>query len=429
MKKNILIVTYAYPPNNVAGAQRPYAIAKLLNKDIFRVTVITCANPHLSIGKNEGFEADLDKVEVIKIKSFMANGIRPQASTSKPKITAVFRIKQLLLKLSQNLIFPDKGMFWYPNVIQYLHKNKHLVEEADVVFSTSPGVTNHRIARWVKRNNPKIKWVADFRDFNYVQHWAEKKSLRSYLHGKLERTILEEASVITFVTQTMQYAYQAFYPSLKDKMHNIYNGFFVNDFRTPQVALLNSEHLSFFYAGTFYGGIRSPKPLLALLDQALSEGLIDMTDLQVNIAGNIDDDTKKGLMGYKSFGSINFLGSISRSQVLKQMNDSTFLWLIVGNIKSHYQTVPIKLFEYIAARRPIINFAPGESEVSEVIRKNNLGYNIDTLNFNLEDSYIIFKNIIKNFRNGMHQSALPLEDFEKFTWQSQIIKLEEIIES
>ena len=38
MKKNVLIISYSYPPNNVAGAQRPYALAKYLDKEKYNVT-------------------------------------------------------------------------------------------------------------------------------------------------------------------------------------------------------------------------------------------------------------------------------------------------------------------------------------------------------------------------------------------------------
>jgi hypothetical protein len=38
MKKNVLIISYAYPPNNAAGAQRPYALEKYLDKTKYYLT-------------------------------------------------------------------------------------------------------------------------------------------------------------------------------------------------------------------------------------------------------------------------------------------------------------------------------------------------------------------------------------------------------
>lgn len=65
MKKNILIISYSYPPNNVAGAQRPYALAKYLAKEKYNVTVITCKNPDLPLGKNDNFDANIEGVELL----------------------------------------------------------------------------------------------------------------------------------------------------------------------------------------------------------------------------------------------------------------------------------------------------------------------------------------------------------------------------
>ena len=58
-KKKILIISYSYPPSNVPATQRPYAVAKYLNKDEFDVSVITCGNADVSWGVNEGFNPEL----------------------------------------------------------------------------------------------------------------------------------------------------------------------------------------------------------------------------------------------------------------------------------------------------------------------------------------------------------------------------------
>ena len=55
------------------------------------------------------------------------------------------------------------------------------------------------------------------------------------------------------------------------------------------------------------------------------------------------------------------------------MMQSDLLWLIIGNDKEHYQTIPLKTFEYIAAKKPVILFSPKEAEVKEIIEENELG--------------------------------------------------------
>lgn len=425
MKKNVLILSYGYPPLNDAGAQRPYALAKYLDKTKFNVTVLTCKNPRSPLGLNKNFDPTLDRVSLIKVRSYISgDSVSLNADISKNK-SITSRIKGFFFTIAQHLMFPDKGMFWYPNVRTYLRHNPELIRATDVVFSTSPGVTNHRIARYVKRKNRDVQWIADFRDFNYVENWQGRSSIKAYLHKKLEMSIVREATFLTFVTRTMQRSYQKFYPLYQDKMHCVYNGFDTDDFHGPSTALPHT--LRFFYAGTFYNGLRSPFPLMQLLDQAFKDHLLVPEEVQLEIAGNLDKEMNLAMKVYASYRCVSFLGNLPRVAVLQHMSHATFLWLIVAPIKSHYQTIPIKLFEYMAARRPIVNFAPLLSEPSQIIQKNELGYNFNTLDFSLEASYAPFKDLILKYREGHFVKPMPAENLDSFTWQHQIRVIENLL--
>lgn len=429
MKKNILIIAYAYPPNNVAGAQRPYALAKYLDKAKYNIKVITCQNPDLPMGENENFDPNIDDVEILYIKSKVGNSagkLRPEINQKVNITNPVSKVKSILSSIVQQFIFPDKGMFWTPMVKAYLEGDQDLINNADVIFSTSPGVTNHRIAYYIKKKNTKAQWIADFRDFNYVEHWESRKGIKASLHKKLEKSIVNGADKLTFVTKTMQRAYQKFYPSQSQKMHCVYNGFDRSDFPEMGEIRHKNNKLSFFYAGSFYNGLRSPLPLLELLDRALEENLLTKEETLVQIAGNTEEDMKASMKDFHSFQCVQFLGSLPRAEVIKHMSEATFLWLIVANIKAHYQTIPIKLFEYIAARRPIVNFAPAASESSQIIQEKNLGYNFNTLESNMEETYPIFKELILKYKEGVYNQPMPGENLDSFVWQNQIKLIENL---
>ncbi|NMH25348.1 glycosyltransferase family protein [Flavobacterium solisilvae] len=428
MKKNILIISYSYPPLNVPAAQRPYALAKYLDKSKYNITVITCKNPMSYLGFNKCFNPTLDNVSVIKINSYIGSSKKNVSNNSVniKKGSFMASIKKSIFDFAQKLVFPDRGMFWYPKVKGYLKKNKELLKHTDVVLSLSPMINNHRIARYVKRRSDRIKWIADFSDFYYVDGWVNKTGIKAFLHKRLEYSIIKEATSISFVTKTMQKAYQKFYPQHWDKMHCSYNGFDRSDFiDSPKYS--DNDKLTFFYAGTFYNGLRSPLPLMQLLDKAFEDNLLTKDEVQIQIAGNIDEEQKQVMRDYKSYCCVDFLGNLPRTEVLQYMCKTTFLWLIVANIKSHYQTIPIKLFEYIAAKRPIVNFAPIISESSQIIQEKNLGYNFNTLDFNVEESYAIFKDLLLKYKQRGFNQLMPNENLESFTWEYQIRLLEEII--
>jgi hypothetical protein len=132
------------------------------------------------------------------------------------------------------------------------------------------------------------------------------------------------------------------------------------------------------------------------------------------------------MKSFKAYSCVDFLGNLPRVEVLDYMRNSSFLWLIVANIKSHYQTIPIKFFEYIAAKRPILNFAPKEAEVSHIIKNYQMGCNINTLDFSIEESYPIFKELLVKFKKGEYDLGLQ-QDFSTFTWEKQLQKINELI--
>lgn len=427
MKKKVLVISDSYPPLNVAGAQRPYALAKYLDKSKFEVSVITWPNPITYHGINPNFNPELNNVNILRIRSKIG-GDKTKILTKDVKNNQSFKayLKKKIISLIMKSIFPDKGMFWYLDVKTYLNKNSELIKNTDIVFSTSPAFSNHKIARYIKRQNKNVKWIADFRDFNYVEHWDKKKGLKAFLHKKLEKTVIIESDYITFVTKTMQKAYKEFYPKYNHKMHSVYNGFDKSEFIDIEQKQANSKNLSFFYAGSFYKGLRSPFPLMELLDKAFKDELLTKKEVKIQIAGNIEDNIKEEMKRFESNQCVNFLGNLPRPQAIKQMSEATFLWLIVANIKAHYQTVPIKIFEYIALRKPIINFAPAVGESSQIIEGNNLGYNFDTLEFNIEEAYTTFKALISDYKNGNFK-PLPVENLEAFGWERQIQLIENLL--
>lgn len=428
MKKNILIVSYSYPPNNVAGAQRPYALAKFLDKSKYNVTVLTCANPDLPLGENKHLDPSLEHVDLIKINSKVGGNSTKNLRESKKAKTTKSTLKSIVFKVLQWFVFPDKAMFWYPNVKTYLLDNPKLIEESHIVFSSSPGLTNHNIAKFIKSRNKEINWVADFRDFNYVGHWEGKFGIKAFLHKKLEKQILTNANSLTFVTQSMLEAYKKAYPIFENKMFCVFNGLDINEYRDFTASHLKNDKISIFYAGTFYGGIRSPFPLFEILDSCLEKGWLQSDDFIVKIAGIVPDEMKEELSKFKSYSSVSFLGNLPRANVLELMTSTTFLWLIVGNIKSHYQTIPIKLFEYIAARRPILNFAPNQSDCTKIISELKLGYSFNTLGFNLYESLMEFEEVLKRYNKGYFSEPLSISNLEYFNWSSQIKKMEKLLE-
>jgi glycosyltransferase involved in cell wall biosynthesis len=238
---------------------------------------------------------------------------------------------------------------------------------------------------------------------------------------------MKNADRITFISSAMLEVYGNFYTAQKHKMSYVYNGFDLDDFKGFAFEKLDNKKLTIFYAGSFYKGVRSPIPLLALLDESFKKKFLLQDEVIIQIAGNFEQELLEEAQKYDSFSCIDFLGRIPRTEVLRRLTKSSLLWLIVGNEITHYTGVPIKFYEYLAARRPIINFAPNKSEPTKIIKDLELGVSFNSNNFILEQEIGKFKEMINKFRDGNLSEPLNPSLAKEFTRDKQTLLFQELM--
>ncbi len=312
------------------------------------------------------------------------------------------------------MIVPDKAILWFPKVRDYLKKHPDLIYGSDVVFTSSPAFSNHLSGRFIKSKNKDILWISELRDFHFIETIGRVRNLKQIINRRLESLVIRDADRISFISKSMKEIYSEYYKQFSQKFGVIYNGFDMADFETLDISTTRNDKLTIFYAGSFYRGVRSPIPLLDILENLIENGEISHHELEIRIAGNFENSLKEEVSNYKCFSSINFIGNIPRSEVLTHLVSADLLWLIVGNKSTHYAGVPIKFYEYLGARRPIINFAPAKSEPSRIIFDNDLGFNFDTSAFNLTEGVATFQKIIKDYRAGNLAKSLTEKQYPEF---------------
>jgi glycosyltransferase involved in cell wall biosynthesis len=426
-KINLTIVSYSYPPANAPAAQRPFALAKFINKDKFSVDVITCANQDSSLGFDKNAEVEVESVQLHKIKALLNTGGMREVKKSTMqggKAGIKVKIKQWLMALSAAFLFPDRAVIWLPPVMAFALKSRKRLSP-DVIFSTSPLFTNHYAARFLKLFHPKAMHIADFRDFHYIHNYELKKGFKSWLHKLAEKRTINKADKVVVISNSMKDIYASKYPSKKEKIFSVYNGYDDNPYAGQYQ--LDDKKLVIFYAGSFYGGIRSPNPLLYTLEELVKSGFTSPDEIRIEIAGNIEQTLVEEVKSLQVFSSIVFLGLISRNEVLKKYCQSHLLWLIVGNEINHYTGVPIKMFEYLASRRYILNFSPEAAESRLIINQAKAGWNMDNTE-NSEKNITALKDVISKFREGKLNEMTDLSLVAAFEKTNQIKIMEGLME-
>ena len=130
----------------------------------------------------------------------------------------------------------------------------------------------------------------------------------------------------------------------------------------------------------------------------------------------------------KSFAKIKNkikeLGYLSHAEVLEKYNEASVLLLLLFNSQSGKGNYPGKIFEYFAAKRPILAFGPEESDSSKLIGK------IDYATYFSYDmnSHDIAKQIMDLF-NSRKKNILSSFDINQFSRQELTRKLADLLKT
>jgi hypothetical protein len=427
MKAKLLIISYSFPPDNVPAAQRPYFMAKYLQESgTTDNIVLTSQNAMSSLGQSDW--ADLSSLNIV----YTDEVIKERGISIQPKKASGNGFKRSLLKsIAKEILIPDKAIVWF---FKALKKAKEILRDhPDIkfVFSTSPSLVNHLVAYYLVKKTG-IKWIADFRDFYYLNEIEERSFLfRKKIDRHIERKIVATADHIVFIGNDMRSEYLNAYPGIRDSSV-IHNGFDDNEFIEGEYKETSNKKFTIFYAGSFYDGIRSPFPLLKSLSLLLNDGRITADDIEVVIAGSISENLLNRMQECIPRQMLTYLGQVPRKDVLKHMANADALWLLVGNKKSHYMGFPVKGFEYLAAKRHVLLFAPEHSEASRIFSELNCGsaFSSDENDMSFSTNADKLLAVYKEFRNGSlnnkHYSGND-EAIKKYKRKYQAFQLSELL--
>lgn len=165
----------------------------------------------------------------------------------------------------------------------------------------------------------------------------------------------------------------------------------------------------------YIGGINEVRGIYEMIN------LIQGTDLKMSLSGLFENDALftriQSLDGWKN---VTYNGYVFRNEAKQILRDSKIGLLILHPTQTHLYSLPIKLFEYMAAGLPII--ASDFQNWKEIIEGNNCGYCIDPFDKKMQLEKIEF--LINNpfiaqqmGRNG------TIAVKEKFNWNVEAKKL------
>jgi glycosyltransferase involved in cell wall biosynthesis len=376
--KKVLIITYYWPPSGGAGVQRWLKFVKYLRDFGWEPIVYTPKNPEAPAIDNSLLKDIPKDITVLKQPIWEPYNLYKGFIGQKKgdKINAGFLTEKkkpgLAEKLSVwirgNWFIPDARKFWIkPSakfLSEYLKKNP-----VDVIVSTGPPHSMHLIALELKKQLG-IPWLADFRDPWTNIDFYDKLMLSpssDAKHKKLELEVLTKADAILAIGWHMAEDLQKI---CGRKTEVIPNGYDEDDFPQKQINL--DERFSISHIGAMNAD-RNPKILWAALSELLAESEDLRKDLKISFIGKTDYSVLKDLDKFNLSSYATKTEYLPHTKTTEAMQTSQILLLALNNTPNTLGVISGKLFEYIAAKRPILAIGKEKGDAARIIRETGAG--------------------------------------------------------
>lgn len=358
--RSILFVAYFYPPCPDTGAHRPAAMVKYLRRAGHRVTVLTTS----AYGSEPG-ERDVVRTNDLQLVRARMRG--------HDRIQGMFEADSYSGRphpLSRVLVPEPLVLAWAPFAIRAA-KRIAADQRFDCVITTSPPESAHMVGRALQRRG--VAWVADIRDaWNFEPLRPEfPTGLQRRLDERLERRWLESADAVTVVSRPAGddlrnrlgiepvLAPNAWDPDLDP-----------GNEEDGAADLLDPARTSLVYTGRFGSYGRDPAGLVRALEVLAASEPRVAERLEVVIAGPVTDDERRLFKTGVSPARISLLGALPRERAVALQRAADALLLIAARERS--QLANIKVFEYLAAGRPIVALAAG-TEAGRIVLEAGAG--------------------------------------------------------
>lgn len=353
-KRSFLLIASHLPPNSGGGVFRPLSFLQ---------------NAPTNEWACDAFCLDY-KVENFDAGNFLAQKI-PKESTS------VTRARLNQLKPSW-LLSPriDGGFNNALNVFfAVIDKIKY---KPHIIFATGPSFSSFLTGYYLSKYY-RSPLILDYRDEWTLCpfSWIEKDQLNKYF----ERKCCSHASKILFTTKSHLVNHSNAFPDIPaEKRIVIANGYEAGDFITNENIDRRGPNKKFVLS--FIGNLSqhsSPEVFLKNLELVLEVDPSLSKKIEIIFAGNKSPDALSLIENFKFNEIIKTINHLAKNEAISLMTQSDALLILAGKGMNSY--IPGKLFDYLAAKKPILYYGE-KSEATAIINSLNAGYAVSQDNAN-----------------------------------------------
>ena len=369
----VLIITYYFTPGQTAAGLRPLGLAKYLPDFGWKPIIVTSKSPDLEDSRFDVLETKLsDSLNLVKklLKINSQQTLMAQVA----QLKKILRIKtenslfdKLLTIVGEVTAYPDFQKGWRRVAIEKAQA-AFLKNEIRAIISMSPPATAHIVARELQ-NEFEVPWIADFRDLWTQNHYYPYSKIRKKKEEKLEIKTLSLADALVTVSEPASRELGELH---KNKViYTVTNGFdpLEREHKTGPV----TDKFTLTYTGNIYPGKQSPEPVFSALHESIRQGEMRAEDVEVRFYGAELNWINEMASHYELSTIVKQYGIVDRETAIKKQRESQILILLKWNDPEQKGVYTAKIFEYLAAKRPILAVGDYEDVVDNLLEDTKAG--------------------------------------------------------
>ena len=444
--KRLLIITYYWPPTGGSGVQRWVKFSKYLPEFGWQPVVYTPENPE-QLARDESLLADIPAcAEVVKTRILepyelyrrLTGGKKGEGEVNPVNAQQKNWKQRLSLWVRGNCFVPDPRIGWVRPSVRFL--KKYLAEHpVDAVVTTGPPHSVHLIGLGLKKALG-LRWIADFRDpwteMFYYKHLGLGPAA-DRRHHRLEQAVLDGADAVISVSPPVAADFRA---KTQTPVVLITNGFDEDDFAEAGEPSSGAPGGQFFpdpengsekildtpapqrprtkvrlvHTGLFAAD-GNPINLWDALAERCAADPAFRERLQIRLAGKVDAAVTEAVRARGLGGNLVELGYLPHDETVREQRAADILLLPLRREPEYAKVLPGKIFEYLAARRPVLGIGQEDGAAAAVLRDAAAGQMFD---WDKKDELLAFL-------DAEHPQT---EGIEKYTRRALTAQLAELLQ-
>jgi glycosyltransferase involved in cell wall biosynthesis len=364
--RRVLLIAYAFPPTGGAGVQRTAKFVKYLPQHGWLPSVLTVRNPSVPVS-DASLARDIPAETVVRRARTWEPGYGVKAAVSAGEedtrdLALARRGKALVRGMAKAMLQPDPQILWVPAAVREGRRWLAEVPHA-AVMATAPPFSSF-LAGLALARHARLPLVLDYRDEWSLsgQHEENKRHgrLAAALQDRMQRAAVRGARAVIATTRASAAALAEMCQRAGSdaRVLHIYNGFDPDDFLETAEPEPARAAYRVVYTGTLWK-MTTCAPLVEAVLELSSRSPELAARLELVFAGRRvrSEDTLLARLQDRGAHVIQ-LPYVDHSQALTLLRAASCNCLLQAGFTGGERVVSAKLFEYLAARRPILAVAP-----------------------------------------------------------------------